>query len=83
MLAHAAKNNLSFTILKDDGNRVADTLGAQVTPEAFVLDKNSKLVYHGRIDNSRNAANIQSSELRDALHAAPVQLASTIFIATS
>lgn len=68
--AHAAEHKLSFPILKDPGNKVADKLGASVTPEAYFLDANYKLLYHGRIDNSRNAANVESSELRSALDAA-------------
>lgn len=69
MKAHAADNKLSFVMLQDKGNKVADMLGAQVTPEAFVLDTNNKLIYHGRIDNSRSVANITASELRDAIDA--------------
>lgn len=64
---HAAEKNLTFPILKDAGNKIADMLGAQVTPEAFFIDAQGKLVYHGRIDNSRNAANITASDLREAL----------------
>ena len=67
--AHAAENKLSFTILKDAGNKIADKLGANVTPEAYFLDSSNKLVYHGRIDNARNAAEVQSQELRDAMDA--------------
>ena len=67
---HAAENKLSFTILKDPGNKIADKLGANVTPEAYFLDSANKLVYHGRIDNARNAAEIQSNDLRNALDAA-------------
>jgi len=66
---HASENGLSFTILKDAGNQVADRLGAQVTPEAFVLDAAGKLVYRGRIDNSRNGDSVSSNDLRDALEA--------------
>jgi peroxiredoxin len=66
---HAAKNNLTFPILKDNGNKVADTLGATRTPEAYFLDASNKLLYHGRIDNSRDASQVVSSELRDALEA--------------
>ena len=69
MKAHAADYKLSFPMLRDKGNKIADSLGAQVTPEAFVLDANNKLVYHGRIDNSKNGANITASDLRDALDA--------------
>ena len=50
--AHAAENKLSFPILKDPGNKIADKLGATVTPEAYFLDANNKLLYHGRIDNA-------------------------------
>ena len=66
---HAAKNNLTFTILKDNGNKVADMLGATRTPEAYFLDASNKLLYHGRIDNSRDITQVNSSELRDALEA--------------
>jgi peroxiredoxin len=67
--AHATQNKLSFPILKDAGNKIADKLGAAVTPEAYFLDASNKLVYHGRIDNARNAAEVQSQELRDAMDA--------------
>ena len=67
--SHAAERGLSFAILKDEGNRIADRLGAGVTPEAFLLDANSRLVYRGRIDNSRNGDAVTSSELREAIDA--------------
>ncbi|HJT29946.1 MAG TPA: thioredoxin family protein [Pyrinomonadaceae bacterium] len=68
--AHAAEHKLSFPILKDPGNKIADRLGASVTPEAYFLDANNKLLYHGRIDNSRNAAQVESNDLRNALDSA-------------
>ena len=67
--AHAAENKLSFTILKDPGNKIADKLGASVTPEAYLLDGSNKLVYRGRIDNSRNAAQVETPDLRNAIEA--------------
>jgi len=65
--SHAGEKHLTFTILKDDGNKIADRLGATRTPEAYVLNAGGKLVYHGRIDNSQNTANITSNDLREAL----------------
>lgn len=65
--SHAGEKHLTFTILKDDGNRIADRLGATRTPEAYVIDASGKLVYHGRIDNSQNTANITANDLREAL----------------
>jgi len=66
---HAAENKLTFPILKDPGNKIADKLGATVTPEAYFLDASNKLLYHGRIDNSRNGDNIESTDLRNAIDA--------------
>ena len=67
---HAAEHKLSFPILKDPGNKIADKLGASVTPEAYFLDPSNRLLYHGRIDNARNAAQVETSDLRNALDAA-------------
>jgi peroxiredoxin len=68
--AHAEQNKLSFPILKDPGNKIADRLGAKVTPEAYFIAAGNKLLYHGRIDNARNAAQLETSDLRNALDAA-------------
>jgi peroxiredoxin len=67
--AHASQNNLTFAILKDPSNKIADRLGATVTPEAYFLDANNKLVYRGRIDNAKDVAQVNSSDLRDAIEA--------------
>ncbi len=67
--AHAAEKHLTFTILKDNGNKIADSLGATRTPEAYFLDAANKLVYRGRIDNSRDESQVNSRELRDAMDA--------------
>ena len=66
---HAAEKGLVFTILKDLDDRVADLFGASVTPEAFLFDTSWTLRYHGRIDDSRNPANITTRDLRAALDA--------------
>src|SRR2546422_5884446 len=68
--AHAAAKHLTFPILKDNGNKIADALGATRTPEAYFLDANNKLLYHGRIDNNKDESQIESRGLRDALDAA-------------
>lgn len=61
--------HFSFVVLKDKGNKVADLLGAQHTPEVFFLDASNKLSYHGPIDNNRNPELVQSNYLRDAIEA--------------
>lgn len=67
--SHAAEKHLTFTILKDPGNKIADALGATRTPEAYFLDASNKLLYHGRIDNSRDESQVETKELREALEA--------------
>ena len=64
---HAAENNFSFVVLRDKSNKVADMLGAERTPEVFLLDASNKLVYHGRIDNHKDVTLVQSNDLRDAI----------------
>ena len=65
--AHAAEKHLSFVVLKDPGNKIADQLGAMHTPEAYYLDANNRLLYHGRIDNNKDQSLVESNELREAL----------------
>jgi len=65
--SHAAEKHLTFTILKDNGNKIADRLGATRTPEVYALDGNGKLVYHGRIDNSQKLEGVSANDLRNAL----------------
>ena len=65
--SHATDKHLTFAILKDDGNKIADRFGATKTPEVYVIDSSNKLVYHGRIDNSQKVEGITANDLRDAL----------------
>ena len=65
--SHAAEKGLKFTILKDDGNKIADRLGATRTPEVYVLDNKGKLAYHGRIDDAQKVESVTSNDLRNAL----------------
>lgn len=66
---HAKEKGLTFTILKDKGNIIADRFDAQVTPEAYLLDSSGKLVYHGPIDNARNPETVTANYLSDAIEA--------------
>src|SRR3569623_40402 len=49
--AYVQTHGLSFPVLKDAGNAGADQLSAVRTPEAFVLDQDRIIRYHGRIDD--------------------------------
>lgn len=73
--AEQVKSNITergymFPVLIDKGNVIADKLGATVTPELFLFDKDNKLVYHGAIDNDRAGDNTARAEYaRDAVEA--------------
>jgi peroxiredoxin len=51
MSAYAQERQIPFPVLKDFDQQVADDFGAGRTPEAFVLDANRVILYHGRIDD--------------------------------
>jgi len=67
--AHAREHNLTFPILKDNNNVLADALGASFTPETYLFDASGILRYHGRIDDSKDPSGISKRDLRDALEA--------------
>jgi hypothetical protein len=70
---HARAHGLEFLILKDEGNQIADRLGASVTPEVFLLDSTWTLRYHGALGNSHqpttNPDKTNGDEIRPALDA--------------
>ena len=64
---HAEENDLTFTILKDEKNIIADKFEASFTPEAYVLNSDFEILYHGRIDNSKKESEVVSKDLENAL----------------
>ena len=71
---HARDFSLKFPIARDRHGAFARKLGAKVTPEAFVIDAEGKVRYHGRIDDQfvarrKRNVNPSSSELKDAIAA--------------
>jgi peroxiredoxin/mono/diheme cytochrome c family protein len=51
VVAHSRKHELTFPVLRDEDNRVADLFAARRTPEAFLLDSERIIRYQGRIDD--------------------------------
>jgi cytochrome oxidase Cu insertion factor (SCO1/SenC/PrrC family) len=49
---HASQHGFHFAVYKDQGDLVADRFGAQVTPEAFVMDSTGTIRYHGYVDDA-------------------------------
>ena len=72
--AHAEDFGLKFPVVCDRDGALAAKLGVKVTPEAFVIDAEGRVRYHGRIDDQFAArqqrnANPTTSELNDAIAA--------------
>lgn len=71
---HAKDFVLKFPVVHDKDVALATRVGATVTPEAFVIDDQSRVRYHGRIDDQfaarqKRNANPLTRELRDAIAA--------------
>jgi len=48
---YARLHEVHFPLLKDSDNRIADLFGATRTPEVFLLDRDRRVRYRGRIDD--------------------------------
>jgi peroxiredoxin len=74
----------AFPYVVDATSDVARSFGATRTPEAFLFDKDGKLVYHGAIDDSKEADQVSKHFLQDAVDAAvagkAVPVAETKFV---
>ncbi len=67
MMTVAEERELNFPYLKDEDQSVGKSYGAAATLHAFVLDRERRLRYRGRVDDSRDAAKVTSHDLRNAL----------------
>ena len=66
---HARSVGFPFPVSKDANNVMADRLGADYTPESFVIDRGGVVRYHGRIDDAQNPARVRQNSLRQAIDA--------------
>ena len=70
MIEYAKSRKYNFVYLRDEDQRVANTYGAQCTPECFVFDEHRNLRYHGRVDDSpKDEAKATVTDLRNAVDA--------------
>jgi hypothetical protein len=66
---HARRVGFPFPVSKDANNVMADRLGAEYTPESFVIDREGVVRYRGRIDDAQNPARVRQNSLRLAIDA--------------
>ena len=70
MKVRAAYRHFTFPYLNDgDTQTVTVAFGAQATPHVFLFDKERKLRYEGRIDDSQRESLVKTQDARAALDA--------------
>ncbi len=70
MVGRAKRKGYNFPYLRDEDQSVADAYGAHYTPEIFLLDRDRKLRYTGRIDdNWQDPQKVAKTYLRGAIDA--------------
>jgi peroxiredoxin len=69
MQKRAQQLGFTFPYVADATSDVARAFGATRTPEAFLFGKDGKLVYHGAIDDSKEADQVAKRFLQDAIDA--------------
>lgn len=68
MKTYYKKYKMNFPYLLDETQKVARSYNAQCTPDIYVYDKDQKLAYHGRIDDSwSDESEVKKEELADAI----------------
>jgi thiol-disulfide isomerase/thioredoxin len=70
MKIRAEYKHLTYPYLYDgETQSVTDAYGPQATPHAFVFDRDRRLRYEGRMDNSYRVELVKAREVRDAIDA--------------
>jgi peroxiredoxin len=82
MVQRAKDRKMTYPYAVDGTSEIARAFGATRTPEAFLFDRDGKLVYHGTVDdNAKEPQKVEKRWLKDALDAAiagkPVPVAET------
>jgi peroxiredoxin len=69
MLKLIEKLEIKFPYLIDESQQIAKQFKAQCTPDIYLLNNNSELVYHGRVDdNWRDPHAVKNHELQAAMN---------------
>ena len=81
MVERAKEKGFNFPYLYDESQVIGRALGASVTPEFYVFDKDRKLVYTGAMDDNNNAKTVKTNYLEPAIEStmkgSPVSIAET------
>jgi peroxiredoxin len=70
MKERAKEKGFNFTYLYDPSQQIGHELGAIMTPEFFVLNKERKVVYLGAMDDNNDPKAVKNKFLEEAVEAA-------------
>lgn len=65
----AERQSFNFPYVRDDSQRIGKQIGATVTPQFFVLDRNRTLAYRGAWDDDVNESKVKTLFVEDAVTA--------------
>jgi peroxiredoxin len=68
--AYVHQHNISFPVLKDRRNEVADLFAAERTPQVFLLDRERVVRYQGRVDDQYLVGIARKEPTREDLRSA-------------
>jgi peroxiredoxin len=69
MKERAKEKGFNFPYLYDESQKIGRSLGASVTPEFYVLNKDRKIVYMGAMDDNIKADQVKENYLEPAVDA--------------
>ena len=69
MQKRAKDRGMKFPYVVDATSNVARAFGAGHTPEAYLFDASGKLVYHGAVDDNKDATKVSRKYLEEAMKA--------------
>ena len=67
MIKRAREKGFNFPYLRDESQKAVEAYGGVCTPHVFAFDRNRKLRYRGRIDDSKEESKVTANDLRNAL----------------
>lgn len=68
MQKKAKEKSLPYPYLINEDGKIAAAYGAARTPETFLLDKEGKVVYSGRIDDNTEVKEVKTHDLQNAMN---------------
>ncbi len=69
MVQRAKAKGYNFPYLRDETQKVAEAYGGVCTPDFFVFDRNRRLRYRGRLDDSKDPSGVKRRYMRDVVDA--------------